>query len=137
MKLDQITAGVLEAIDGQGFVQKGAYNLRQNGQAVCHGDSENVRIVKKQDKPGIDIFISGKTKGEAVHIPVVVSASGITDVVYNDFYIEDGADVLIVAGCGIHNDGMTAFMHSMWAAMPMYGMRSAITGKEKEPEAGF
>ena len=62
MKLDQITAGVLEAIDGQGFVQKGAYNLRQNGQAVCHGDSENVRIVKKQDKPGIDIFISGKTK---------------------------------------------------------------------------
>ena len=105
MKLDQITAGVLEAIDGQGFVQKGAYNLRQNGQAVCHGDSENVRIVKKQDKPGIDIFISGKTKGEAVHIPVVVSASGITDVVYNDFYIEDGADVLIVAGCGIHNDG--------------------------------
>lgn len=105
MKLDQITAEVLEAIDGQGFVQTGAYNLRQNGQAVCRGDSENVRIVKKQDKPGIDIFISGKTKGEAVHIPVVVSASGITDVVYNDFYVEDGADVLIVAGCGIHNDG--------------------------------
>ena len=134
MKLDQITAGVLEAIDGQGFVQKGAYNLRQNGQAVCHGDSENVRIVKKQDKPGIDIFISGKTKGEAVHIPVVVSASGITDVVYNDFYIEDGADVLIVAGCGIHNDGDQESRHD---AMPMYGMRSAITGKEKEPAAGF
>ncbi len=142
MKLDQITAGVLEAIDGQGFVQKGAYNLRQNGQAVCHGDSENVRIVKKQDKPGIDIFISGKTKGEAVHIPVVVSASGITDVVYNDFYIEDGADVLIVAGCGIHNDGDEESRHDgihafHVAAMPMYGMRSAITGKEKEPEAGF
>lgn len=106
MKLDQITAGVLEAIDGQGFVQKGAYNLRQNGQAVCHGDSENVRIVKKQDKPlGLISLSAGRQKVRRCIYRWLFLLPGITDVVYNDFYIEDGADVLIVAGCGIHNDG--------------------------------
>lgn len=111
MKLDNITENILQAIDPRGFTQQGAYNLRYNGQALCHGDSENIVIVKKTDRSGIDIHISGNAKGEQVHIPVVLSESGVTDVVYNDFYVGDGADVLIVAGCGIHNNGACDSRH--------------------------
>ena len=83
MTLDEITKKVLEQIDASGFKQSGAFNLRHNGIALCHGDSEHIKIKKKQDKPGIDIYIDGKTDGEEVHIPVVVDATGMTDVVYN------------------------------------------------------
>lgn len=111
MKLDAITDKVLEKIDSLGFKQEGAYNLRYNGQALCHGDSEHIKIKKKEDKQGIDIFISSEAQGEQVHIPVVLAKSGMTDEVYNDFYIEDGADVVIVAGCGIHNSGCNETRH--------------------------
>lgn len=111
MILDKITEKVLRMIDGEGFRQEGAFNLRQNGISVCHGDSQHVKIRKKEDRQGIDICIDKDTKGESVHIPVVVSASGMTDVVYNDFYVEDGADVTIVAGCGIHNSGCNEARH--------------------------
>ncbi len=110
IKVEETTQGVLDKIS-EGFEQKGAYNLRQNGISVCHGDSEHIKIRKKADKPGIDILIDGKTQGEKVFIPVVVSVSGMTDLVYNDFYIEDGADVTIVAGCGIHNSGCNESRH--------------------------
>ena len=110
IKVEETTQGVLDKIS-EGFEQKGAYNLRQNGISVCHGDSEHIKIRKKEDKPGIDIFIDGKTQGEKVFIPVVVSVSGMTDLVYNDFYVEDGADVNIIAGCGIHNGGTKASQH--------------------------
>ena len=109
--LDKITEKVLAQIDDTGFTQSGAFNLRHNGIALCHGDSEHIKIKKKQDKPGIDIFIDGETKGEKVFIPVVVSVSGMTDLVYNDFYVADGADVDIVAGCGIHNSGCNDSRH--------------------------
>lgn len=122
MKLDAVTSNVLKAIDGRGFKQKGAYNLRYNGQALCHGDTENIKIRKKTDNPGIDVYISGNTRGEEIHIPVVVSASGMTDIVYNDFYIEDGAEVVIVAGCGIHNDGCNQARHD--------GIHSFHVGKD-------
>lgn len=111
MDLNKLTEDMLSVIDSYGFEQKGAYNLRYNGSALCHGDSDNIKIVKKQDKQGIDIFISSDTKNETVHIPVVVADSGITDIVYNDFYVDDGADVVIVAGCGIHNDGCNDSRH--------------------------
>lgn len=109
--LDKITEKILRQIDGAGFEQKGAFNLRYNGIALCHGDSEHIKIKKKEGKQGIDIFIDGETKGEQVHIPVVVDASGMRDVVYNDFYIAEGADVTIVAGCGIHNSGCNESRH--------------------------
>ena len=109
--LDKITEKVLAQIDDTGFTQSGAFNLRHNGIALCHGDSEHIKIKKKQDKPGIDIFIDGKTDGEEVHIPVIVDASGMTDVVYNDFYVAEGANVTIVAGCGIHNSGCNESRH--------------------------
>ncbi len=112
MAFDKITEKVLGIIDGEGFKEEGAYNLRYNGTAICRGDSENIKIKKKEDRQGIDIYISGNTKGEQVHIPVVVSASGMTDEVYNDFYIESGADVHIIAGCGIHNAGCNDTRHN-------------------------
>ena len=110
VQVDETTQGVLNQIS-EGFAQKGAYNLRQNGIPLCHGDSEHIKIRKKEDKPGIDILIDGETKGEKVFIPVVVSVSGMTDLVYNDFYVADGADVTIVAGCGIHNGGCNDSRH--------------------------
>ena len=110
-KLDRITEQILKQIDEKGFQQTGAFNLRHNGIALCHGDSEHIKIRKKEDKPGIDVYIDGDTKGEQVHIPVVVDASGMTDIVYNDFYIAEGADVTIIAGCGIHNSGCNESRH--------------------------
>lgn len=109
--IDQITESVLKKIDSEGFKQEGAYNLRYNGYSLCHGSTEHIRIKRKEDKQGIDVYISGKTKGEQVHIPVVVAASGMTDEVYNDFYIEEGAQVTIIAGCGIHNSGCNDSRH--------------------------
>ena len=109
--LDRITEGILRQIDDKGFEQKGAFNLRYNGTSLCHGDSEHVKIKRKEDVQGVDVYISGEAKGEIIHIPVVVAASGVTDIVYNDFHIEDGADVTIVAGCGIHNSGCNESRH--------------------------
>ena len=111
-ELDQVTKQVLEQIDGSGFQQKGAFNLRYNGIALCHGDSEHVKIRKKEDKNGIDVYIDGTTRGEQVHIPVVVNASGMTDIVYNDFYIGKDADVTIIAGCGVHTDNGEPARHN-------------------------
>ena len=110
MKLDVITEGVLKKIDDSGFKQEGAFNLRYNGQSLCHGDTDHIKIRRKEDKQGIDVYISGETQGEQVHIPLVV-ASGMMDVVYNDFYVEEGANVTIVAGCGIHNAGCDEARH--------------------------
>lgn len=111
MTLDEITQKILKQIDEKGFQQSGAFNLRHNGISLCHGDSEHVKIKKKEDKPGIDVYIDKDTKGEQVHIPVVVDASGMSDIVYNDFYIAEGADVTIIAGCGIHNSGCNESRH--------------------------
>ena len=111
VKLDNVTEGVLDVINDNKFSQTGAFNLRENGTSICHGDSEHIKIKKKTDKPGIDIYIDGKTDGEAVYIPVVLSKSGMTDLVYNDFYIGENCDVTIVAGCGIHNCGVDTSKH--------------------------
>lgn len=130
MELDQVTQQVLKQIDDKGFKQTGAYNLRYNGQALCHGDSEHIKIKRKTDVSGIDVFISAGCQGEQVHIPVVVSVSGITDVVYNDFYIEAGANVDIVAGCGIHNSGCNEARHDGIHAFHV-GKGANVTYEEK------
>lgn len=110
-EIDQITQSILDKIDDSGFGKEGAYNLRYNGYSLCHGNTKNVTIKRKADSKGMEVYISGDTKGEQVHIPVVVAASGVTDEVYNDFFIEDGADVTIIAGCGIHNSGCNDSRH--------------------------
>lgn len=83
----------------------GAYNIRANSGLADRRVTENIDIKTKTDKPGIDIIIKANTKGEKVHIPVIISETGLKELVYNDFYIGDNADVEIVAGCGIHNCG--------------------------------
>lgn len=105
MSLDAIQKELLENVAGIHEVPQGAYSLRINGQLHGKNSSENITIEKKNDKPGIDIYIKAGTKNESVHIPVIISQTGISELVYNDFHIGEGADVTIVAGCGIHNGG--------------------------------
>ena len=90
--------------DSEDGTFKGAYNIRKNGEGIERKVTENINIVNKEDVSGIDIFVKENTKFEFVHIPVIITKSGLSDVVYNDFYIGKNANVVIVAGCGIHND---------------------------------
>ncbi len=86
-------------------IPQGAFSLRKDGESVERRSSENIIIEPKKDKPGIDITVKPGTKNESVHMPVIITKTGVEDLVYNDFYIGEDADVLIVAGCGIHNSG--------------------------------
>jgi Fe-S cluster assembly scaffold protein SufB len=86
-------------------IPTGAYNIRKNGDSAGRFSTENIRIENKTDKPGIDINIKSGTKGETVHIPVIITETDYSEVVYNDFFIGDNCDVTIMAGCGIHNCG--------------------------------
>ena len=103
--VDGIQKRLLEEVAGLHEVPQGAYNIRANGQMAARNTTENIDIVSKEDGSGIDIKIKPGTKRESVHIPVVLSQSGLTEMVYNDFYIGEDSDVVIVAGCGIHNSG--------------------------------
>ncbi len=103
--MDKIEKDLLMQVTDLHEVPQGAYNIRANGRAAGRSTTENIDIVTKTDKPGIDIIIKPGTKKESVHIPVLISQSGLKDLVYNDFYIGEDADVTIVAGCGIHNGG--------------------------------
>ena len=86
-------------------VPQGSYNIRKNGKSVDRVSTADVEIVNKTDRDGIDIIVKPGVKNRSVHIPVIVTESGIKDMVYNDFYIGDNAEVLIVAGCGVHTTG--------------------------------
>ena len=102
--MEKVDANLLKEIsDIEGNIE-GAYNIRKNGKGVERKVTENVNIVTKTDKQGIDVYVKENTKFEFVHIPVIITESGLTDVVYNDFYIGKNANVIIIAGCGIHND---------------------------------
>ncbi|MBQ4332641.1 MAG: SufD family Fe-S cluster assembly protein [Clostridia bacterium] len=103
--MDKIEKNLLEQIADLHEVPQGAYNIRANGQMAGRNTTENIDIVTKTDKPGIDIIIQPGTKNESVHIPVILSQTGHREMVYNDFFVGEGADVTIVAGCGIHNGG--------------------------------
>ena len=103
--MDQVQRDLLAKVADIHGVPEGAYNIRANGALGGRATTANIDIVTKEDKPGIDIFIKPGTVNESVHIPVIISESGLKDMVYNDFYIGEGSDVVIVAGCGIHNCG--------------------------------
>lgn len=109
--MDEIQKRLLLEIADLHEIPEGAYNIRSNGEKAGRKTTENIDIVTKTDKPGIDIIIKPFTKNESVHIPVVLTKSGLNDMVYNDFYIGEGADVLIIAGCGIHNCGDQKSQH--------------------------
>ena len=103
--MDAIEKKLLHEVAELDALPVGAYNIRANGQLQTRNTTANIDIVSKDDKPGIDIYIKPGTKNESVHIPVIISQTGLTDLVYNDFHIGEGADVTIIAGCGIHNCG--------------------------------
>ena len=111
MALDKIQENILAEIADLHGVPEGAYNIRSNSETAARNTTANIDIVNKTDKPGIDIIVKAGTKNESIHIPVVLSESGLKETVYNDFYIGDDADVVIVAGCGIHNCGNQDSQH--------------------------
>lgn len=103
--MDGIQKNLLEQVADLHEMPSGAYNIRANGKSAARSTTAHIDIITKEDKQGIDIVIKPGTKKESVHIPVVLSESGLTEMVYNDFYVGDDCDVTIVAGCGIHNGG--------------------------------
>ena len=109
--MDLIEKNLLKEIADIEETPMGAYNIRENGKGIARNTTKNIDIVTKTDKPGIDIIIKENTQNESVHIPVIITQAGLTDVVYNDFYIGKNADVVIVAGCGIHNSSCETSEH--------------------------
>ncbi len=110
--IDAIQKTLLEQVADLHEMPAGAYSLRINGQLHSKSNSEHIRIEQKTDQPGIDIYIEPGTKHESLHIPVLLSETGIKELVYNDFHIGADCDVTIVAGCGIHNGGTSESEHS-------------------------
>lgn len=116
---------LLKTITGVSDIPDGsALNIRLNGQSVMKNVTENIKIAPKSDKPGIDIYVKEGTKGEQVHIPVILSQSGLKETVFNDFHIGEGCDIVILAGCGIHSCGDEEQEHS--------GIHSFFVGKNSK-----
>ena len=109
--IEEIQKRILEEVADLHEVPEGAYNIRANSKMAGRNTTANIDITNKEDGSGIDIRIKPGTVNESVHIPVVLSESGIKETVYNDFYIGEGSDVVIVAGCGIHNCGNQDSQH--------------------------
>lgn len=122
--MDEIQKNLLEQIAGLHQVPQGAYNIRANGTSIERNTTAHIDIITKTDKSGIDIIIKPGTKKESVHIPVLLSQTGLTEMVYNDFYIGDDCDITIVAGCGIHNGGDQKSQHD--------GIHSFFVGKNSK-----
>ena len=109
--MDAIEKKLLEEVADLHGIPEGAYNIRADGKLAGRNTTAHINIVTKEDKPGIDIYIAPGTKNESVHIPVIISQTGLKDMVYNDFFIGEDCDVEIVAGCGIHNAGDKTSQH--------------------------
>ena len=119
--MNQITQQILEEVAQLHGIPEGAYNIRENGKSVGRSSTEEIQIETRAYQKGIEVRIRPGTKNRSVHIPVVISQSGLEEVVYNDFYIGDDCDVTIIAGCGIHNAGSDASRHD--------GVHSFFIGK--------
>lgn len=100
--MNEIQKHLLEEISDLQGVPQGAYNIRSNSQSVGRASTAHIKIATKPDQDGLDIFIQPGTRNESVHIPVIISQAGLKELIYNDYYIGEGADVVIVGGCGIH-----------------------------------
>lgn len=109
--MDKLDERMLREIADLEGTPQGAYNIRKNGRLEGRSSSANIVIETKTDKPGIDIRIAPGTKKESVHIPVILTETGLKDMVYNDFFVGEGCDVDIIAGCGIHNSGCETSQH--------------------------
>lgn len=102
--MERLDEELLETIADLHGVPEGSFNIRKNGKLLARNTNTDIEIVSKTDKDGIDIIVKPGVKGKSVHIPVLLTVGDFHDLVYNDFYIGDNADVTIIAGCGIHND---------------------------------
>ena len=102
---------LLEQIAELHGVPNGSYNIRKNGESIARNSTADIEIIPKKDKNGIDIFVTPGVKNKSVHIPVLLTDGGFKDLVYNDFYVGKDADVIIVAGCGIHNGSSSDSAH--------------------------
>lgn len=109
--LNSLDKNILATVADMHDIPQGAYNIRKNGVGILRHTTANIDIRTKEDNPGIDVIVKPGTKGESVHIPVILTAEGLSDLVYNTFDIGAGADVLVVAGCGIHNPGEEKASH--------------------------
>lgn len=110
--MDKIDKMLLEKVSDLHKISLGAFNIRKNGQVLDRKATKEIEIVPKKNKSGIDIIVKPDVKNKAVHIPVIITAGGLNDLVYNDFYIGKNADVTIVAGCGIHNTTSETSTHN-------------------------
>ena len=130
--MNQITEELLKEVSDYTGSFKGAYNIREDGQCAGRQSSEHIKIQSKKDKPGLEIHIDPGTKGERVYIPACVTHSDVDDLVYNDFYVGEGADVIIVAGCGVHadNEGIVLVLvgRSREGGLGLVGLFSLFVG---------
>ena len=110
--MNKITQMLMEIVSELSGKPAGAYNIREDGQCAGRQSTDHIRITPKTSEPGIDIRVLPGTMGESVYIPACITHAGVNDLVYNDFYIGDGADVTIVAGCGVHSDGEEEARHN-------------------------
>ena len=110
-KLGEVEKRLLQEVADLHTIPEGAYNIRANGVSAGRMSSANIDIQPKEDGKGLDIYIKPGTKKESVHIPVVLTQTGLKEVVYNDFYVGEDCDVLIIAGCGIDNCGSQDSQH--------------------------
>ena len=127
-KMDEIQKRILMEVADLHTVPEGAFNIRSDGQLAGRANSANIEITSKENGKGIDIRIKDGTKNESVHIPVILSKSGLHDVVYNDFYVGENCDVIIVAGM--------AFTASSSARIPRSAMWRSITARATAPARG-
>lgn len=133
--MDKATEEILKLVSDWKGSFDGAWNIRENGMCAGRHSSANIRIEPKSDKSGIDIRISSEAKGESVYIPACISHGGVEDIVYNDFFIEEGADVTIVAGCGVHtDDGHESLHHGIHRFF--VGKNARVVYKEKHVGTG-
>ena len=133
--MDKLEAKLLKEIADLDGLPVGAYNIRKNGKSDGRVSTAHIVIDTKTDKSGIDIHIAPGTKKESVHIPVVLTETGLTETVYNDFYIGEDCDVDIIAGCGIHNCGEQASQHDGVHTFHV-GKRSHVRYTEKHYGSG-
>ena len=110
--LSDIVKNLLQEVSGMvNIPATSAFNIRNNGQSEGRKSTENIDIVPKPNGAGLDIYVKPFTKNEDVHIPALITADGVHDVAYNDFHIGEGAEIKIIAGCGIHNCGCDDSIH--------------------------
>lgn len=124
--MNNLEKNLFEKLTDLHKIPSGAFNLRKNGQSENQNSTKEIEIRPKKNKSGIDIIVKPNVKGKSVHIPVIITVGGLSDLVYNDFYIGENSDVLIVAGCGIHNATCKTSMHN--------GIHSFHLGKNSKVE---